>query len=173
MQRSFWTLSIQTSLLPKELVSLTEIIDIVNYIYNERNDTIHSPCKTNSNKEGIKLRKKKRNSPSTFSYCSWGSQGKNTEGVCYSLLQWTTLATWCKELTHLKRPWCWERLRAGGEGDDRRWDDWMASPTRWTWVWVDSGSWWWTGELGVLWFMGSQGVRHDWATELNWTEPST
>ena len=80
-----------------------------------------------------------------------------------------TLATWCEELTHLKRPWCWERLRAGREGDDRGWDGWMASPTQWTWVWVNSGSWWWTGRLGVLRFMGSQGVGHDWATELNWS----
>ena len=77
------------------------------------------------------------------------------------------LATWCGELTHLKRPWCWERLRAGGEGDDRGWDGWMASPTQWTWVWVDSGSWWWTGRPGILWFMGSQRVGHDWATKLN------
>ena len=61
--------------------------------------------------------------------------------------------------------------RAGGEGDNRGWDGWMASPTWWTWVWVNSGSWWWTGRAGVLWFMGSQRVRHDWATELNWTEP--
>ena len=53
-----------------------------------------------------------------------------------------TLATWCKELTHWKRPWCWERLKAGGEGDDRGWDGWIASLTQWTWVWVDSGSWW-------------------------------
>ena len=68
----------------------------------------------------------------------------------------------------LKRSWCWERLRAGGEGDDRGWDGWMASPTQWTWVWVDSGSWWWTGRPGVLWFMVSQRVGHDWATELNW-----
>ena len=68
-----------------------------------------------------------------------------------------------------KRPWCWERLRAGEEGDDRGWDGWMASPTRWTWVWVDSGSWWWTEGPGVLRFMGSQRVRHDRATELNWT----
>ena len=59
---------------------------------------------------------------------------------------------------------------AGGEGDDRGWDGWMASPTRWAWVWVNSGSWWWTGRPGVLRFMGSQRVRHDWATELNWTE---
>ena len=57
---------------------------------------------------------------------------------------------------------------AGGEGDDRGWDGWMASPTRWTWVWVNSGSWWWTGRPGVLQFMGSQRVGHDWATELNW-----
>ena len=81
-----------------------------------------------------------------------------------------TLATSWEELTHWKRPWCWEGLGAGGEGDDRRWDGWMASLARWTWVWVNSGSWWWTGRPGVLWFMGSQRVRHDWATELNSTE---
>ena len=66
--------------------------------------------------------------------------------------------------------WFWERLRAGGEGDDRGWGGWMASLTRWTWVWVNSGNWWWTGRPGVLRFMGSQRVGHDWATELNWTE---
>ena len=65
------------------------------------------------------------------------------------------LATWCKELTHLKRPWCWERLRAGGEGDNRGWDGWMASLFQWTWVWVNSGSWWWIGRPGMLRFMGS------------------
>ena len=70
----------------------------------------------------------------------------------------------------LERPWCWERLRAGGEGEDRGWDGWMASPTQWTGVWVDSGSWWWTGRPGVLQSMGSQRVRHDWATELNWNK---
>ena len=80
----------------------------------------------------------------------------------------STSATSCEELTHWKRLWCWEGLRAGGEGDDRGWDGWMASPTGWTWVWVDSGGWWWTGRPGVLWFMGSQRVGHDWATELNW-----
>ena len=68
----------------------------------------------------------------------------------------------------LERPWCWEGLGARGEGDDRGWDGWMASPTRWTWVWVSFGSWWWTGRTGVLWFMGSQRVRQDWATELNY-----
>ena len=81
-----------------------------------------------------------------------------------------TLATWCEELTHLKRPWCWERSKAGGEGDDRGWDGWMALSTRWTWIWVDSGNWWWTGRPGVLRIMGLQRVRHDWATELNWTD---
>ena len=81
-----------------------------------------------------------------------------------------TLATTCEELTHWERPWCWEGLGAGGEGDDRGWDGWMASLTRWTWVWINSGSWWWTGRPGMLQFMGSQRVRHDWATELNWTE---
>ena len=83
--------------------------------------------------------------------------------------KWKTLATWCKELTHLKRPWCWERLRAG-EGDDRVWDGWLASLTQWTWVWVNSGSWWWTGRPGVLQFMGSQRAGHEWVTQLNWTE---
>ena len=56
----------------------------------------------------------------------------------------------------------------GGEGDDRGWDGWMASPTRWTWVWASFGSWWWTGKPGVLQSMGSQRVRQDWATQLNW-----
>ena len=72
------------------------------------------------------------------------------------------------ELTHWKRPWCWEGLEAGGEGDDRGRDGWMASPTQCIWVWVNSRSWWWTGRPGVLQFMGSQRVGHDWATELNW-----
>jgi len=82
----------------------------------------------------------------------------------------STLATSCEELTHWKRLWCWEGLGAGGEGDTRGGDGWMASLTRWMWVWVNSGSWWWTGRPGVLWFMGLQRVGHDWAAELNWTE---
>ena len=69
----------------------------------------------------------------------------------------------------LEKPWCWEKLRAGGEGDDRGWDSWMASLTGWTWVWASCGSWWWIGKPGVLQFMGWQRVRHDWVTELNWT----
>ena len=80
--------------------------------------------------------------------------------------------TYCKcnqELTHWKRLWCWEGLGAGGEGEDRGWDGWMASLTRWTWVSVNSGSWWWTGRPGVLRFMGSQRVGHDWATDLIWS----
>ena len=74
------------------------------------------------------------------------------------------LATWCEELTHLKRPWCWERLKVEGEGD-WRWDGWMASPTQWTWVWASSGRWWRAGKPGVLQSMGLQRVRHDWANE--------
>ena len=97
------------------------------------------------------------------------SPGCSLRDWCWS---WNsnTLTTWCGELTHLKRPWCWERLRAGGEGDDRGWNGRMASPTQWTWVWVDFRSWWRTGRPGVLRFMGSQRVRHDWVTEQNWTE---
>ena len=70
-----------------------------------------------------------------------------------------TLATWREELTHRKRPWCWERLKP--EGDDRGKDGWTASPTRWTWVWASSRSWWWTGKPGMLQSMGSQRVRHE------------
>ena len=80
----------------------------------------------------------------------------------------STLSTSFEELTHWKRLWFWEGLGARGEGDDRGWDGWMASLTWWTWVWVNSGSWWWTGRPGVLRFMGLQRVRHDWATDLIW-----
>ena len=95
--------------------------------------------------------------------------GCSLEGMMLKLKLHRTLATSCKELTHWKRLWCWEGLEAG-EGDDRGWDGWMASPTQWAWVWVNSGSWLWTGRPGVLQFMGLQRVRHDWATELNWTD---
>ena len=111
---------------------------------------------------------------------SLGLQGDPTSPSWRSVLgvQWkdwcwswnsSILATSCEVLTHWKRPWCWEGLGAGGEGDDRRWDGWMASLTRWAWVWVNSGSLWWTGRPGMLRFMGSQRVGHDWVTELNWT----
>ena len=94
---------------------------------------------------------------------------RSTLGFLWKEWCWTwnssTLATSCKELTHWRRLWCWEGLGAGGEGDDRGWDGWMALRTRWTWVWVNSG--WWTGRPGMLGFMGSQGVGHDWTTELN------
>ena len=94
------------------------------------------------------------------------SPGCSLEGLLLKLkLQY--FPTWCEELTHWKRLWYWEGLRAGGKGDDRGWDGWMASLTRWTWVWVNSRSRWWTGRPGVLRFMGSQRVGHDWATELN------
>ena len=113
---------------------------------------------------------------------AWGSLGLQGDKTCQSWrksvlnIHWkdwcwswnsNPLATWCKELTPWKRPWCWERLKAGGEGNDRGWDGWMASLTRWTWVWVNSGSWWWTGKAVS---MGSKRVGHDWVTELNWTE---
>ena len=81
-----------------------------------------------------------------------------------------TLATLCEELTHLKRPWCWERLQMGREGIDRGWDGWMASPTRWTWVWISFRSWWWTGKPVMLQSMGLQWVGHNEATELNWSQ---
>ena len=71
----------------------------------------------------------------------------------------SALATWCEELTHWKRPWCWESLRAGGEGDDRGWGGWMASPTRWTWVWAGSGRWWRAGRPGVLQSWGHSQTR--------------
>ena len=96
---------------------------------------------------------------------------KMWKGWCWSWNS-STLATWCKELTHWTRPWCWERLKAGGEGDDRGWNGWMASLTQWTWVWENSGSWWWTGRPGVLQSMGVTKSRtrlSNW-TELNWTE---
>ena len=77
------------------------------------------------------------------------------------------MASWCEELTHWKRYRCWERLKAGGAGDNRGWDVWMASPIQWTWIWVRSGSWWWTGKPGVLQFMRSQSrTQLEW---LNWT----
>ena len=88
-----------------------------------------------------------------------GNQSWHWKDWCWS---WNsnTLATWCEELTHWKRPWCWERLKAGGERDDRGWDGWMASRTRWTWIGESSRSWWWTGKPGVLQSMGRQRVEH-------------
>ena len=94
---------------------------------------------------------------------SWVFIGR-TDAKAETLVLWPPDAkSWL-----IGKDWCWERLGAGGKGDNRGWDGWMASPTRWTWVWVNSGNWWWTGKPGVLWFMGSQRVGHDWATELNW-----
>ena len=130
--------------------------------------------------------------PSRF-LCPWDSSGKSSgAGYCglfqgnvctqYSFFMdihiniafrfpnFNTLTTSCKELTYWKRPWCWEGLEAGGEEDDRGWDGWMVSPTRPTWVWVNSGSWWWTGRPSMLRFMGSQRVGHDWPTKLTWTD---
>ena len=85
--------------------------------------------------------------------------------------QITAVDTFCHLIEYMfPKDISWEGLGAGGEGDDRGWDGWMASLTRWTWVSVNSGSWWWTGRPGVLRFTRSRRVRHDWMTELNWTE---
>ena len=82
----------------------------------------------------------------------------------------STLATWCEELTHWKRPQCWERLKVRGEGDERGWGGWMASPIQWTWVLANFGSWWWTEKPGALQSMTLQRFGHDWVTELNWKQ---
>ena len=115
------------------------------------------------------------------SWQSLGQQGDQTSQSSRKLIlniywkdqcsSWSSniLATPCKEPNYWKRLWCWKRLNAG-EGDDRGWDDWMASPTLWTWIWASFRSWWWAGNPGVLQSMESQRVRYDWATELNWTE---
>ena len=85
--------------------------------------------------------------------------------LCVTL--WTVvcqvpLATRCEELIHWKRPWCWERLNTGGKGNDRGWDGWMASPTRRTWAWASSGSWWWRAAV--------HGVAKSWTRLSDWTE---
>ena len=97
---------------------------------------------------------------------SWIFIGRNDAEAKTPILWPPDVKNWL----FLKRPWYWQRLRAGGEGNDRGWDGWMASLTQWTWIWVNSGSWWWTGRPGVLQFMGSQRLGYDWVTELNWTE---
>ena len=97
--------------------------------------------------------------------------GCSLEGLMLRLKLQYLAMSW-EELTHWKRPSSWEGLGAGGEGDNRGWNAWMASPTRYTWVWVNSGSWWWTGRPGMLQFMGWQRVGHHWVTELNWTDSS-
>ena len=95
------------------------------------------------------------------------SSESSLEGL---MLNWSsnTLSAWCKELTHWKRSWRWERLKTGGKSDGRWWDGWMASPTQRTWVWVNSESWWWTGRPGMLQSMELQRVGYDWVPELNW-----
>ena len=108
--------------------------------------------KEESEKTGLKLNIQKTKIMASSPITSWQVDGE----------------TWFEELTDWKRPLCWARLKAGREGDDRGWVGWLASLTQWTWVWVNSGSWWWTGRPVVLQFMGLQRVGHDWATELNW-----
>ena len=97
------------------------------------------------------------------------SSGCSLEGLTLKLkLQYFGHLMW--RVDSLEKTLMLGGIGAGREGDDRGWDGWVASPTRWTWVWVNSRNWWWTGRPGVLQFMGSQRIGHDWATELNWTE---
>ena len=90
--------------------------------------------------------------------------------ILYSVWSWNSnpLAKWCKELTHLKRPWCSEWLKAGGEGDDRWWDGWIVSPTWWTWVWASFRSWWWMGRPACCSPWGPKEL--DTTEQLSWTE---
>ena len=99
---------------------------------------------------------------------SWIFIGR-TDAEAETLILWPPVP----KNSHWKRPWCWERLKARGDRDDRWWDGWMVSLARWTWVWASSGSWWWTGKSGMLQSMGSQRVRHNWATELNTSIPNS
>ena len=134
-----WELDYEESWVPKKWCSWTVVLE----------KTLESPldCKE------IQLVRSKADQP-------WDFFGRN-DGKAETPVLWPPYA----ELTPYKRLWCWEGLRAGEEGDDRGWDGWKASQTRWTWVWVNSGSWWWTGRPGVLRFIRSQRVGRDW-TEL-------
>ena len=104
-----------------------------------------------------------------LNWCSSSTEKLTLRSITEMYLGKTSniLATWCEELIHWKRPWCWERLKAG-EGDNKGWDGCMESVSWSTWVWASSRSWWWTGKPGVLQSMGSQRVGHDWKPELNW-----
>ena len=122
---------------------------------------------------GNKARREQESNPTGQWYLdAWDTNGKTTRSSEFPARTTPSLATCCEELTLWKRAWCWERLQAGGEGDNRGWDGWMASPTQWTWAWASSRRWWWTGRPGVLQSSGLQRVGQDWATELNWTMPS-
>ena len=128
--------------------------------------------KEDSGKVGLKLNIQKTKTMASSAITSWQWMGKQWKqwltlfwGALKSL-QMVTLAPWCEELTHWKRPWCWERLKAGGEGDNRGWDGWMASLTQWTWVWVKSGSWW---QIGKPWPTAIQGVANSRTQLSEWT----
>ena len=102
---------------------------------------------------------------------SWGNQSwifiERTDAEAEASILWPPDV---KNWLIFKRPWCWERLKAGGEGDDRGWDSWLASLTWWTWVWSSSRSWWWTGKPGLLQSIGLQRIGDEWVTELKWTD---
>ena len=136
------------------------------WLLSWKNADIRSGCQGTGNKPGLWVSWTARRS--NQSILKEISPEYSLEGLMLKLKCQYHLATWSEELTPWKRPWCWERLKAGGEGDDRGLDGWTASLTWWTWVWASSGSWWRTGKPGVL---GSQRVGHDWTTELNVGHP--
>ena len=98
----------------------------------------------------------------------WTARRSN-QSILKEISPWYSVEGLMLKLTHWKRPWCWEILMEEGDRDDRGWDGWIVSLTWWTWVWVSSESWWWTGKPSMLQSMGLQRVRHNWVSELNWT----
>ena len=118
-------------------------------------------------KAGLKLNIQKATIMASVPITSWQIDGETMETVTDVIFGGSKITADGDCSHEMKRLWCWEGLGAGGEGDYWGWDGWMASRTRWTWVWVNSRRWWWTGRPGVLQFMGLQRVGHDWATELN------
>ena len=151
------------------------------YKWNELfffNDTLSAKIKNWTQSRGMllvtnltnmgKQKVSKQNGEQTSHYKGFNPE-YSLEGLIWKL-RLQTFGHLMQRTDSLERPWSWGRLKTGKEGDDRGWDGWMASQTRCTWVWANSGSWWWTGRPGVLLSMGSQRVGHDWATKLNWTE---
>ena len=138
----------------------------INYVKRIHRGFLKTFARRKSNNKVIPDNFCEKNSYKILMYhCRWLNIGKKKRLL---ITNSNTLATSWEELTHWKRLWCWEGSEAGGEGDEGGWDGWMASPTQWTWVWVNCGSLWWTVRPGVLQFMGSQRAGHEWVTKLNW-----
>ena len=150
-----------------------------------KNDTLNPGVKEKPQQDGMMGEILFRLKPYTCQRCTEGpskpcGHQDPGKGAVTHKRDWTRPAFECLSVScrgRLKRPWGWERLKVRGEGDDKGWegddkgwDGWMASPPHWTWVWVISGSWWWTGRPDVLQSMGLQRLRHDWVTEVKWTE---